>query len=774
MKRACRAYLMGTIALAGTPALAQESGQGSAADDADTEIIVTANKREQSVNDVPMSITAVTGEKLAQGGINDVASLTSLVPGFTFTKTHDSIPVLSIRGVGYYDNNPAATPAVSVYVDEVPLPFPIMSQGALFDLERVEVLKGPQGTLFGQNSTGGALNFIAAKPENSFGGSVAAGYGRFNTFDIGGHVTGPLTDTLRARFAVRYENGDGWQRSYTHLGKLGAIERAIARLSFEWEPAASTHFLASAEVWKDQSEPQAAQLIGVALQFSGGQDPRLATGDPGGVFGAATPLQQVYPNAPRKPRLADWTPGKNYTADNDYYRLALRAEQDLSDDMTLISTTAYQRLDIDQYVDADGTGLLISGLPTNGRLSSLYQELRLQGDVGGVLWMVGGNYSREKSNIVFNPEFQDWSLPIETAVYTTISKTRTAAVFGSSEFQLSDSLTLVGSARYTDMHVDYGGCSADSGDGTAAAFVNSFLPAPVVQLGGCYSLNDLDFSFLPVFADLNLDEDNFSWRAGINYEPTNNLLLYANVSKGFKAGAFTNATFNYLSQATPATQESLLAYEAGFKVGGRSLQVNGAVFYYDYKDKQVLAPFDDPILGLQDRLQNIPKSRIVGAEWQANLFPAEGLRFGFNGTYIDSKVSSTFVGIDPLTGAQMDFDGLTFPNTPKWQINGDFDYSFPLSNDLKATLGANVGYRSASFGRFGRGAAFEDLYSLEGRILVDLTARLADADDQYAVDFFARNIFNTYYREQATTFLDTVVAFAGRPATYGVRFSSKF
>ncbi|HKR93035.1 TonB-dependent receptor plug domain-containing protein, partial [Novosphingobium sp.] len=167
------------------------------------EIVVTAQKRSESINTVGMSINAASSEQLVKLGVTDISQLAKIVPGFAYNVTAFGLPVYTIRGVGYQESSLAAGPAVSVYVDEVPLPYAAQTLGAPLDLERVEVLKGPQGTLFGSNATGGAINYIAAKPTDSlsYGGRVS--YGRFNTADLSGFVSGPLTSTLNARLAVR-------------------------------------------------------------------------------------------------------------------------------------------------------------------------------------------------------------------------------------------------------------------------------------------------------------------------------------------------------------------------------------------------------------------------------------------------------------------------------------------------------------------------------------------------------------------------------------------
>ncbi len=181
------------------------------------EIIVTANKREQNLSNVGLSISALSGDQLAKQRVGDVSDLAKVTPGLAFAPTANSTPVYTLRGVGFFETTLSAYPDVSTYIDQAPLPLPVMTTLTAFDLERVEVLKGPQGTLFGNNATGGAINFIAAKPTREFAAGADFSYGRFNTFETSGFISGPITSTLRARLAVKMVNGDDWQKSYTRI-----------------------------------------------------------------------------------------------------------------------------------------------------------------------------------------------------------------------------------------------------------------------------------------------------------------------------------------------------------------------------------------------------------------------------------------------------------------------------------------------------------------------------------------------------------------------------
>ena len=196
----------------------------AAADDSSygiQEIVVTAQKRQETANKVGMSITAVTGDLLVKQNIVSAGELVKVVPGFTFTEAPRGAPVFAIRGIGFDDSTIGSASTVALYTDEVPISFPMEARFPTLDLERVEVLKGPQGILFGQNSTAGAINFIAAKPTDEFHAGFDGSFGRFNHMQASGFMSGPLTDNLKTRLAISAQHSTGWQTNNWVRGQQG-------------------------------------------------------------------------------------------------------------------------------------------------------------------------------------------------------------------------------------------------------------------------------------------------------------------------------------------------------------------------------------------------------------------------------------------------------------------------------------------------------------------------------------------------------------------------
>lgn len=747
--------LCGSIAFAAA-ASAQTDAPAAAETNEITDIVVTAQKRSESISKVPMSITAATGDQLRDLGVRDVTELAKVVPGFTFSSSAYATPIYAIRGIGFNESSLGVKPTVGVYVDEVPLPLPVLTSGAALDLERVEVLKGPQGTLFGANTTGGAVNYIAAKPTRSLEAGVDARYGRFGAVDLSGFVSGPVSETMGIRLAASTEQGGAWQRSYTRDDTLGTRNKVIGRMIIHWEPAAALRFSLNANFYDDHGDEQAAQLIAVTLQ----------NGRP--VPSAHVPLLDIYLSAPNNGRAADWNPNRAYKRDNKFRQLALRSEADISDTITLTSLTSYVNYREDRSQDPDGTALENIEYTRKARINSFNQELRLAGSEGPFKWMLGVNYEDikvdENNNGRVGYNNNVFLGPFSFATYQNNSYEHfdTRAAFGNVDYELGGGLTIHAGGRYSRTKIDFVGCTADGGDGGISTLFGGYAPFKCIT----YAAAPFGSPQGPV--SKTLAEDNFSWRVGIDFKPAASTLLYANASKGYKAGSFPNLSAFSGTQYQPVTQESVLAYEAGFKttLADRTLQLSGAAFYYDYTNKQVRGRVTAPVFVSLEALVNVPKSRVLGAELQMLWKPFSGLIANVGGTYIDSKILRNFTNYDPYSRIT-NFGGQQFPLTSRWQGNADLAYNFRVSDALGGFVGTNVQFRSRTNG--GLGAL--PILAIDGYTLVDLRAGIEDADGKWRASVWANNVTNKFYWTAANHISDTTVRFAGMPATYGVSLS---
>lgn len=779
------------------PAQAQDSArQAESAPQASSpsygdEIIVTAQKREENVNDVPMSIFATSGDDLRDMGITSTADLTKIVAGFTFNYSAYGAPVYTIRGVGFQDTALAASPTVSVYVDEITRPFSIEAVDVSLDVARVEVLKGPQGTLYGQNATGGAINYVTNKPTPDFAAGLNLSYGRFDTITADGYVSGPINDTLGYRLAAEYINSGPWQKSYTSGAELGRQDKFTGRATLQWEPTPELRVLLSGSLHLDRSETKAPQLLAIKVQNS-------QTPPPAGYL--------AYPLAPANNRAADWSSCINASPTEDpagcvplkknteYYSGSLRVDYDISPDVTLSSLTSYQDFDRFEPIDLDGTTFRNYESVQQGYLKSFYQELRLTGSFGKGSLIVGANYQHDDTVDTLLQSYSDSSsatifgLPLGPTQPLNEQNIKTYAVFGNVEVPLGD-VTLHGGARYTKQNRAFRGCGQDGGDGswstisqaiqnlllTGDPFFGGAFPDPSngpginAGPGGCGTTGPAP-TFLPAYVVDELNEDNLSWRVGAKWNFAQDHMIYANLSRGYKAGAFPTAATARSVQLLPAVQESLLAYETGLKsefADGR-VQLTAAAYYYDYTNKQIRGFLLDPVFGPLAALVNVPKSSVKGFDANLTLHPVDGLTVGGNLSYADSKIKGSFSNFNYL-GQFQDFTGEAFPHSPKWQATANLEYRFPAGGDWEAFVGGNLSYRGAT------NAGFGELPELRIKSYSLLDLRAGAESGPWRVEVWGRNVTDTYYyTEVARLFGDSLVRFTGMPATYGITIGYKF
>ncbi len=277
-------------------ARAARTGQVPPASGANTveEVVVTANKREQRLNKVGQDVSVVGSAQLQNQHITSVQDVAATTPGLEFSESGTDTPIYTLRGIGFNESTLGVFPDVSVYIDEVPLQFPAMTLHSAFDLQRIEVLKGPQGTLFGENATGGAINYVAKKPTDVFAAGADVSYSTYNDVQGSAYVSGPLAPKLTARFALTGERSDGWQYSYTRPNDHnGAIDYVAGRAIFDYQPSEDLKFSLLLDAWNDQSQPEAPQLIAIRPQIPAGEHPS----------------ELVYPFPPdHSINAADWIP----------------------------------------------------------------------------------------------------------------------------------------------------------------------------------------------------------------------------------------------------------------------------------------------------------------------------------------------------------------------------------------------------------------------------------------------------------------------------------
>ncbi len=746
------------------------------------QIVVTAQRRAESINSVPIAITAFSGAALQALGVRDTRDFSNLVPGFTASYSGYNTPVYTLRGVGFNDATYTAGSTVGVYTDEVPLPYTIMTKGLNLDLNRVEILKGPQGTLYGRNTTGGAINYIANKPTPKFTSGASVSYGSFGTVDAEGFVSDGLTDTLRGRLALHGTySRDGWQYSNTRPDdRLGRQNKLSGRIIADWKPDQDflVRFMASG--WHDGSEPQAPQAIALSAQ-------NPITGNL-----ILAPEVRNYPfiaQDTNDTRVADWCPCHTFRLHDSFYQAALTANWDISDDLALTSIASYGK------VRSDGSFIPMSGLDSpnfdqklDAQIKTINFETRLSGVAGAdsIHWMGGVNAARDLGQELHTSYTNNASVlfPIAGTGISLLAgpegnffiygNTGSASIagFANSEWQFADAFKLTTGIRYTLESKDFSGCIKSTPDnlGTYALFnvLSLVRGGNGVPPGSCLTL-DSQGNNDPYMGTLG--EHNLSGRLVLDWMPAADSLFYASVSRGYKSGGFPVLSATYKTQYAPVTQERLDAFELGSKTDflDRALHLNSAVFYYGYKDKQLLTYFKDPLFGPLPILKNAPKSHVEGIELELSATPLHGLLLSVSGSYIITRIdefSST-----NNHGDRQDFSGRPFNFAPRLQYTALADYAFAVWRDYKFAVGADYSFK----GRTNSTLEGDPQFEHRPYGLIDLRMRLGRTDGAWSLLLWGRNITDQFSTVSVTRGAgDALTRYTGQPRTIGATLSCNF
>lgn len=775
-------------------------------------IVVTAQRREESVQDIPMAVQAFRGEELATLRVNDVKDLSAVAPSFTVSQSYQGVPIYTLRGIGFNTINISSTSTVGSYVDEVAYAYPFMLNGPMFDLQRVEVLKGPQGTLYGRNTTAGLVDFITNRPTDEFEASATVEAGNYATHNYAGFVSGPLSDTLRARLAFRSENSDeGWQESNSRDARLGDVHRYAGRLLVDWTPTDRLSLEGSLSGWVNKSDTIAAQGIG----FTPNTNPTTGAFGP---FNAPGLAAYIAANPPSSGSDADWglatqrgvdigigagLPG-DLKEDTKFWAASLEASYELSDNLRFVSLTGYQDLDRNALSDWSGSPYEILVQRLEGRIKSFSEEIRLEGETSGVAWLVGAYYADDDlqdnnrtllgqnanvSAIRFNGNLL-LATPFNSAGYTPAQMAQsfrtyrdlgditsnTASVFANADWTLTDTLGLTTGLRFTKDEHSYVGCSADF-NGSMLPNVNVVNRALITQRYGvtpaqitanaCNTYDPPTNSFRQL--SHTLKEDNVSWRVALNWEATGDLLLFASVSEGAKAGNTPINAANVSFQEDPARQEKLLAYEIGAKASlTPELQLNASAFFYDYTDKQLSVYFPDPIYTALSRLQNVPDAQASGAEVDFTWNATDALTFTGSATWLDTQINS-YNGTS-AAGQPKVYDGVPFPYSPELQLAGTVLYDAPISETLGLQLALNARWQDDSAADLGDSPT----YVIDAYGLVNASIGIHDLGGAWSASLWARNLTDEYYWTSVASNANVVVRFPGMPQTFGATLTHNF
>ena len=775
-------------------------------------IVVTAQRREESVDDVPMAIQAFSGQDLEILRVTDVKYLSSVAPSFTVSQSYQGVPIYTLRGIGFNTINISSTSTVGSYVDEVAYAYPFMLNGPMFDLQRVEVLKGPQGTLYGRNTTAGLVDFITSAPTDAFEGSVTADIGNYGTHNYGAVLSGPLSDTLRARLALRSEISDeGWQESNSRNARLGDVHRYAGRLRIDWTPSDQLTFDASLSGWVNKSDTIAAQGIGFTPNTTPGSGSF-------GPFNAPGLAAYIAANRPTSAKQADWALANlrgadigigaglagDLKEDTSFWAASLETTYAFSPDLRLVSLTGFQDLKRDALSDWSGSPYEILLQRLEGKIKSASEELRLEGETNGVSWLVGAYYAdddlqdnnrtllgqnanvaaiRFNGNLLLATPFnsggytgQQMAQAFRTYRDRGDMESTTASIFANADWTLTESLSLTTGVRYTEDETSYVGCSADFNGSMLpnVNVVNRYLvtliygatPLPIAT-NGCVTYDPPTNRFGEL--EHTLKEDNVSWRVALDWQASNDLLVFASVSEGAKAGNTPINAANVSFQQDPARQEKLRAYEIGLKAALTSdFQLNASAFYYDYRDKQLSVYFADPIYTALARLQNVPDAEATGAEADITWRASDNLTFTGSATWLNTKIIN-YQGTN-AAGQPQTYDDVAFPYSPELQVAGTVIYDAPISDTLGVQLALNARWQEESAADLGDSPG----YVIDAYGLVNASAGIHALDGKWSASLWARNLTDEYYWTSVASNANVVVRFPGMPATYGATLTLNY
>jgi iron complex outermembrane receptor protein len=714
------------------------------------ELIVTAQKREQRLLDVGLAVSSLDSETLRTSRVETTSDLTAQVPN---VDVKENIPgaqaIVTVRGVGLNDFSSTNNSTVGLYVDEVFLASFAQMDFNFYDLERIEVLKGPQGTLYGRNSTAGAINILTAAPSlKGNSGYLAATAGNYDTVEGEGWANLAVSDTLAVRFSGKIASQNkGFWYSRTLADDLGERDVALARAQLLWQPSEAVKLRLKFETEKDRSELGVGKFFGTIPARAGVTCPDFA--NPANCVNS-----HGYTDVSRDKFEGDWGSRSPYRVDQ--WNGTGRLDVDLGwADLTAV--TGYIRFKRGFHIDADAAPTHDAEFDQNDKVKQFSQEVRLAGGSdANVNWIVGAYYSWDRVKTFTPGQLTD--IFNTHVLITADQETKSRAVFGQADWRLTDRLRVVTGVRYTDEDRDYVGGTRDLNP-----FGLSFL---CLAVGACMpGPGQTQLSFI----DAGISDKNWSWRAGLNFKPTDDSLLYAAVSRGVKSGGFFNGITTTSLALAPYKPEKLTDYEVGYKARlfDRTLTVDASAFWYDYKDLQTQTFTNVGAVSLI-KLGNVGEATVKGLDLQATWTPLQGLSLSAAAGLLDTKLG-TFQTAGPAGPVTVP-KGNKLPNAPDLTLNFQGRYEWAVRDGWTAAVQANAHYSDEVF----KEALNRPILSADSYWILDARASLA-SENGWELAVWVKNLTDEAYVAQAT---DNGIGMGYRifnaPRTYGVTLSKRF
>jgi iron complex outermembrane receptor protein len=702
------ALLAGTALLLATPALAQTAGD----DATDGEIIVTATKTGATrLQDTPLAVTAFTADTLDKVAVKDIRDLASLTPNLLVTQ-NASFSQVYIRGIGSNNVFGGSDPSSTIHLDGVYLARPASYLTNFLDVERIEVLRGPQGTLYGRNSVGGTINVISRKPGDTLEAKLQGTYGNYGFTRLEGYMSGPISDTVGASLSLIASRRDGYLKNVAPVGRDADGEGTFGgRGQLRFTPTDALEVIVRGDYIESDDS-----LAGYIKLLQTTTDP-IANGVLGDYRRIAV---NILPSSKRR-----------------QWGTAAEINYDLGGGLQLKSLTAYRANRLTQVGDTDGTSLNIRRTDQFEDQHQFSQELNLIGKTGALSFILGGYYFDE--HILVDSSVTTFASNLR-ANFNPVIDTSALAGFAQGSYAITKRISLTAGIRYTRENKKF--------DQRATNFALS-TGLPLATYPRLYTTDDTYEAWTPKF--------------GVEFRPVDHVLLYASATKGFKSGGFNFSSANPLQGFAP---ETLWSYEGGAKVDlfDRLLRLNATYFHYDYKDLQVQSFLSPGVIDIT----NAADAKVDGVEFEGQLRPASWLQLGGNLAYLDARYANYTSALAP-GNIPFNASGNRLSLSPKWSYTlwGQIDTAV-AGGELFAR--GEYSHRTRQF--FTAQNAGLDTQAPYG--LVNASIGYSLPGDHLQIIAFGRNLSDEQYVTSTASFASGIVGRVGEPRTYGLRLIAKY
>jgi iron complex outermembrane receptor protein len=714
-------------------------------------LIVTAQKISQSTQEVGIAISSFVDDDIDELNVS-APEIISLLPN-TQAVFHQGTVALSIRGVGLSEFAPNIDSPVAIYIDEVYQSKTFQAASALFDLERVDVLHGPQGTLFGRNSSGGALNYTTKKPTNTFEAGGKLTLSLFERKHLETFISGPLSDEVSGRLSTLSKNSDdGYIHNLFNDEYYGRENEFYLRGQLLWQTDHSD-ILWSNRVSRDKSDTAFFQAKGsydasvypATLQpCSGYFSASFAENTPGCV------LPDGSQNQDNSPYIVNTQAAMK--KDNQGYGSTLHIDH-FMEDVTLTSITAYDYFERFQTNDADGSPSIAFEATWFNELHQYTQEFRLSGeDTAGKSWLIGAFFEHDDLTSVNFFDGRDHPIAFFTdrnlaTSYTQI--TDSVALFAHKETALIDKWSLISGLRYSFERVTFKGKTQMQSASAGTSGKENQLNAPFITLA---SIDDQQ------------KNTHLSYKLGLNFQQSKTQLYYGSISTGFKSGGFNGGYALSDEEFSEYKPEEITAFEIGSKsvFPEAKFQVNASVFYYDLANPQLNADAPTPPNFITT---NADSSTHKGIEIETHWQPIKGLDIKNNLGWLQAEYGEFYIfGVNQA--------GNKVVNSPEWTFNGIIRYQYPISAMFNHILMTDYSYRSS---RYLTSSNLDTSFE-PGYWLVNARTALETKNKKVEIGLWVRNLFDKRYRTfmNDVSGLGSVASLWSEPRTFGLDISYQF